>query len=468
MGSIARFMPVLKGQLERGVARLEGYWTASEVEAACEEQEHVWRDRFWTPLRTISTFLLQALHPGSSCREAVALTLGQEAAAGPKDRPLPSGDPSAYAQGRKRLPLEVLRAGVRQVGQRLRDEVASTLTWCNRRVWLVDGTSCSMPDTPNLQKTFGQPTGQAPGCGFPVAKVVGLFCWASGAVLEAAVGPLRMSELSLWRTLWKRLSPGEIVLGDRFYCTFFDFVGVMRQGCDAVFRLHARRPTDLRRGRRVGRNDRLVTWVRPIWSARPTGMRWREWESLPETLTLRLIRFSVDIPGFRSRSITVATTLLDPVAYPASQIAALYRDRWLIELRFRDIKITLGMDVLRGKSADVVQKEILVHLMAYNLIRALMWQAAARHGCALHRMSFAGTVGRLNSVMPYLWLLEGSSRAERLYELLLQWIAEDPLPDRPNRLEPRVVKRRPKQYTFMKRPRQQLRRILLSRRVSYA
>jgi hypothetical protein len=465
MSRIAGFMPVLKRQLEAGGTGLEGYWTASEIEAACREQHHVWRDRFWTPLRTISTFLLQALHAGSSCREAVALTLAQNAADG---RPLASGDASAYCQARLRLPLKVLKSGLSRIGERLRDEVASKLTWCGRRVWLVDGTSCSMPDTPELQKTFGQPSGQAKGCGFPVAKVVGLFCWASGAVLETAVGPWRMSELALWRTLWRRLSPGEIVLGDRFYCTFYDFVGVMRRGCDAVFRLHARRPSDLRRGHRLGARDRLVVWQRPTWTLRPRGMCWREWESLPQTLTLRLLRFSVDIPGFRSRSITVATTLLDPVTYPASQIAALYRDRWLIELRFRDIKTTLGMDVLRGKSADVVHKEILVHLMAYNLIRALMWQAAARHGVALHRMSFAGAVDRLNSVMPYLWLLEGSSKAKRLYELLLQWIAGDALPDRPNRLEPRVVKRRPKQYTLMKRPRQQLRRILLSRRVSYA
>lgn len=463
MSSIASFMPVLKGQLEAGVPALEGYWTASEIEAACREQNHVWRDRFWTPLRTISTFLLQALHAGSSCRDAVALTLGREAAAGPKDRPLPSDDPSAYGQARKRLPLEVLRSGVRQIGQHLRDEVASTLRWCGRRVWLVDGTTCSMPDTPDLQKTFGQPSGQAKGCGFPVARVVGLFCWASGAVVEAVIGSYRMSELALWRTLWPRLSPGEIVLGDRFYCTFYDFVGVMRRGCDVVFRLHSRRSGDMRQGCRLGRWDRRVSWQRPTWNLRPRGMRRREWEGLPETLTLRLIRFSVDIPGFRSRSITVATTLLDPAAYPASQIAALYRDRWLIELRFRDIKTTLGMDVLRGKSADVVRKEVFMHLMAYNLIRALMWQAAARHGCALHRMSFAGTVGRLNSLMPYLWLFEGSDRAERLYALLLRWMARDPLPDRPNRLEPRAVKRRPKGYPLLNRPRHDMRTILLSR-----
>jgi hypothetical protein len=463
MGSIAWFRRLLKQQVQTSDSPLGEYWTAEEVESACRRQRHVWRDRFWTPLRTIGAFLLQVLHAGSSCREAVALTLGQEAAAGWDPESLPSDDPSAYCQARRRLPLEVLRSGVRQIGRRLRDEVAAALNWCGRRVWLVDGTSCSMSDTPELQEVFTQPKGQAKGCGFPVAKVVALFCWASGAVLEAVIGPWRMSELALWRTLWKHLSPGEIVLGDRFYCTFYDIVGVMRRGCDAVFRLHAKRPADLRRGRRLGHKDRLVTWERPTWTSRPRGMDLRTWLSLPETLTVRLIRFSVGIPGFRSESITVATTLLDPAAYPAETIAALYRDRWLIELRFRDIKITLGMDVLRGKSADVVQKEIFMHLMAYNLIRALMWQASVRHGSPLHRLSFAGTVDRLNALAPYLWLFEGSEHAERLYALLLRLIAHDRLPERPNRIEPRAVKRRPKEYPRLNRPRHEMRQALLSR-----
>lgn len=458
MNSIAQGRRVLKGQSHRGLAALEQYWTAAEMEQACRDSGHVWRDRVWTPLRTLWAFLLQVLHEGS-CREAVALVLGEEAVAG--NLPPCSADPGAYGQARHRLPLGVLKAGVRAIGQRLRDEVGSTLTWCGRRVWLVDGTTCSMPDTPDLQAAFGQPPGQARGCGFPVAKVVALFCWASGAVVEAAVGPLRTSELRLWRPLWAVLSPGEIVLGDRFYCTFYDFVGVMRRRCDAVFRLHQARPADLRQGRSLGRHDRLVTWRRPTWKARPRGMTRRPWRALPETLTVRLIRFVVDVPGFRSHSITVATTLLDPVRYPASQIAALYRDRWLIELRFRDLKATMGMEVLRGKSADIVLKEIYMHLMAYNLVRCLMAQAAARHGRPLHRLSLAGTVDRLKALAPYLWLYDGTALARRLYGLLLDWIAHDRVPDRPNRLEPRAIKRRPKEYDRLNRPRTEMRKALL-------
>jgi len=155
-----------------------------------------------------------------------------------------------------------------------------------------------------------------------VARVVALFCWASGAVLEAVVGPLGISELALWRKLWAALSPGEIVLGDRLFCSFYDIVGVTRRQCDAVFRLHQNRPRDFRQGRRLGKNDRLATWQRPLWGVHPRGMGRREWKALPPTLTVRLIRFAVNRPGFRSKTILVATTLLDPLAYPAHRIAA--------------------------------------------------------------------------------------------------------------------------------------------------
>jgi hypothetical protein len=448
---------VLKGQVAAGKTEILAACGVETIEAVCRDQNHEWRDRFWTPLQTLWTFLWQVLHVDSSCREAVAAVLAEQARAGGE---VASEDPSAYCQARKRLPLEAVRSSVRHVGRCLREQVCDAITWCGRRVWLVDGTTCSMPDTPDLQAAFGQPDGQALGCGFPVAKIVALFCWASGSVLEAAIGPLRMSELQLWRTLWPVLSPGEIVLGDRYYCSFYDMVGVMRRGCDALFRLHQSRRKDFRQGRRLGPNDRLVTWERLKWKARPRGMGRRAWRSLPAALPVRLIRFAVNIRGFRSRTITVATTLLDPRKYPAGKIAALYRDRWLIELRFRDIKTTMGMEVLRSKSPDVVRKEIYVHLLAYNLIRSLMWQAASRHGKPLHRLSFAGTLDRLNALSPYLWLLEGTRRADRLLNLLLRWIAHDTVPYRPNRIEPRALKRRQKNYDKLNRPRREMRRHL--------
>jgi hypothetical protein len=465
MASIARFGRQLKDEMNAGSGALAKQWAPQEITQTCVDCGYTWRDRDWGPLQTIWTFLLQVLHANSSCRQAVALTLTQQAAADPElgadeQKKLPSDDPSAYCQARKRLPLKVLQNGVAHLGQHLREQVSQTISWCGRRVWLVDGTTCSMPDTPQLQQAFWQPSGQAPGCGFPVAKVVAMFCWASGAVLEAAIGPHWRSELALWHSLWHLFARGDILVADRFYCTFADMAGLLERGCDTIVRLHHKRPHDLRRGRRLGPNDRLMTWQRPARHNRPAGMLVSEWRRLPQTLTVRILRIVGDIPGFRSRTIDIATTLLDPVAYPAEKIAALYRDRWLIELRFRDLKTTLGMDVLRSKTPDVVRKEIYMHLLAYNLIRGLMWQAASRHGRPLHRLSFAGTVDRMNAVAPYLQLLRGTDRGRALWDLLLRWIAEDELPYRPNRIEPRAVKRRPKQYDLLNRPRRVLQRAL--------
>jgi hypothetical protein len=191
----------------------------------------------------------------------------------------------------------------------------------------------------------------------------------------------------------------------------------------------------------------------------------RDWEALPEQLQVRLVRGHVGVPGFRTRRLVVATTLLDPTAYPREQIIALYRDRWTVELHLRDLKTTLGMDVLRCKSVDMVHKEIVMHLLAYNLIRTLMWQAAKTHGVDLHRLSFAGTVDRLNALGPYLWGGHAHARRRQLYARLLAWIAQDPVPHRPNRIEPRKVKRRPKPFSFMTQPRHVLRNQLKSERV---
>jgi hypothetical protein len=183
--------------------------------------------------------------------------------------------------------------------------------------------------------------------------------------------------------------------------------------------------------------------------------------SLPETLAIRVLRFQTRVPGFRSKTIMVATTLPGPNAYPLEAIADLYADRWTVELRLRDVKTTMGMDILSGKSPDVVCKEIYMHFLAYNLIRALMWQAAEEYDRPLHRLSFAGTMQRFHAAAPYLWLFAGTPKGRRLYQLLLSWIARDILPCRPNRVEPRAVKRRPKEYPLLNRPRNEMRKALL-------
>jgi len=318
-----------------------------------------------------------------------------------------------------------------------------------------------MPDTPELQQMFGQPDGQKRGCGSPVAKIVAMFAWASGAVLDVAIGPYRSSELRLWRQLWNQLKAGDVVLGDRFYGAYADMAQLAARSCDGVFRLRGTRARtmDFRRGHRLGKDDRLVTWRRSKLC--PRTLSAEAFALLPETLAVRVLRFHTRQPGFRSETVMVATTLLDPIAYPLAAIAALYGDRWTVELHLREVKTTLDMNVLRGKRADVIRKEIIMHFLAYNLIRALMWQAAAEHDQPLHRLSFAGTMQRFEAAAPYLWLLAGTPKAAMLYQWLLSWIASDRVPYRPHRLEPRALKRRPKPYNLLNRPRNQMRKALL-------
>lgn len=456
MTRIAYYRELLKRDWPRHLAPLTDGLSAQDILTAAEG--YAWRDRIWNPVATFWTFLVQVLHPGSSCREAVAQVLAEQA--GRSQRRI-SPDASAYCQARQRVPLSVFVAALHKVGRALQEKTREAFLWHGRQVRMVDGSSCSMPDTPELQEAFGQPEGQKPGCGFPVARLVALFCWATGAVLDVAIGAYRSSELTLVPALWERLVRGDIVLADRFYCTYVVLADLLTRGCDAVFRLHGARSRtlDFRTGRRLGHEDREMTWDRPTIC--PRGLSDCQWMSLPEHLTIRVLRFCTQVPGFRSRRIVVATTLLDPRVYSQQEIAALYGDRWTVELRLRDIKTTMQMDVLRGKSPDIVRKEILMHLLAYNLIRALMWQAAEKHGGPLHRISFAGTVEHLNAVTPYLWLYSHTHRYGLLYALLLEWIARDKLPERPGRIEPRAVKRRPKEYDLLNKPRQQLRQALL-------
>ena len=456
MARIACYRELLKRDWSGHLRQLTEYLSAQDILTAAEG--YPWRDRVWNPVWTFWTFLVQVLHPGSSCREAVAQVLAEQA--GTSDRCI-SPDASAYCQARQRVPLSVFVAALHKVGRGLQDRARPELLWHGRRVRLVDGSSCSMPDTPELQTEFGQPDAQKSGCGFPVARLVAMFCWATGAVLDVAIGAYRRSEVMLVSALWEHLQGGDIVLADRFYCTYAIVAELRARTCDAVFRLHGARSRtlDFRKGKRLGHEDRRMTWDRP--TVCPRGLSRQQWMTLPEHLTIRVLRFATQVPGFRSQTIVVATTLLDPVVYPRKEIAALYGDRWIIELRLRDIKTTMQMDTLRGKSPDVVRKEILMHLLAYNLIRALMWQAAEKHTRPLHRLSFAGTIEHLNALAPYLWLYARTRRSRTLYALLLQWIARDKLPYRPGRIEPRAVKRRPKEYDLLNKPRQEMRQALL-------
>jgi hypothetical protein len=421
------------------------------IEGACRTLGHTWRDSFWNPATTLLAFLLQVLSAEKTLRAGVADLLALLAEQGQED--LPSADPAAYCQARRRLPGEILTGVLSCVVEQVKALPSTAGTWLGRRVWIIDGSTVSMPDEPELQQAFPQPRGQKKGCGFPVARLVVLFCWATGAIVDVAIHSLHSHELALFRGLWHHLQPGDVAVCDRAYCAFVDMTRLLERGVYCVFRLHQRRKADFRTGQRLGRDDQLVTWPRPEQWIKSMGISRQEFEQLPETLTVRLVRISQVPRGFRSRTIIVVTTLTDPIETPADEIRSLYRDRWLAELNLRSIKTHLGMDVLRGQSVDVVGKEIVMHLVAYNLIRLLMWQAARGHGRDLHRLSFTGALHRLRDLFPLVLRAGTRAQKERLVAQLLQWIANDRVPDRPNRLEPRRRKRRPREYSLLNRPR---------------
>lgn len=424
------------------------------IEAHCREGGHTWRASFWDPSTTLLTFMLQVLSGAKTLRAAVATLLTQLAARG--ETRLPSADPTAYCQGRIRLPIAAVTGILNHVGDKVRDAVGPEGQWRGHDLRLVDGSSVSMPDTRKLQKAFPQPPTQKPGCGFPVAQLVTAFCWATGAVIGLEIDTLTPHELTLFRRLWDHFKPGDIVIADRAYGAYVDIARLLDRGVFCVFRLHQRRKVDFNHAQRLGRKDWLVTWTKPAYWWPSCGVDREAFQQVAETLRVRLIRIDCPKKGFRTRVIIVTTTLLDPVAYPADEIRALYRDRWTAELNLRSLKIALGMDVLRGKSPDVVRKEIAMHLLVYNLIRLLMWQAARKHDRDVHRLSFTGTLHRVQSVVPI--ILFAPETAARLGEQLLMWIANDVVPDRPDRHDVRRKKRRPKPYSFLTKPRKHYRK----------
>jgi len=328
--------------------------------------------------------------------------------------------------------------------------------WLGRCVKVVDGTGLSMPDTASNQAAYPQSVSQKPGCGFPLMKRVGLFSLASGALLQFARGTQYNHDCQLFVQLWPHLLKGDVVLGDRGFCSFLALGSLLAQGVDSVLRLHQTRRVDFRRGQRLGKDDQLIVWQRPF--RRPTEQHPELMAALPKQLTVRQIRLRVQIKGFRSQTIVLVTTLLDPVAYPADEIRQLYLQRWSVELHFREIKTLLALDVLRCLSSEMVEKELLVHVIAYNLVRSVMQQAALQHQVDLERLSFKGTLDTLNRFAEAIHAAHGEPhRQTKLRDAMFELIARDQLPIRPGRSEPRAKKRRPKAYPFLTKPRRKMR-----------
>ena len=406
------------------------------------------RQRLYSLLVTFWTFLWQVLNPGSPCSEAVCKVTTWLAKLGRRRSPQ---DTSPYCQARARLPQALLHNILQAVAQAAQRQVRSHWRFHDRDVMLADGTTVLAPDTGENQRAFPQSANQQPGCGFPLLKLVGLFSLSSGALLHVTLGNKHHSELGLFRRLWQYLKKGDLFLADRLFCDFVSIAWLWQRGVDSVLRLNERRCRDFRKGKPLGTYDRLVTWKKPA-RRRKTATP-KVWNSLPEEITLRLIRYPVAIAGFRSREIVLVTTLLDTITYPAAELAALYLRRWSVELWFRHIKTTMQMDMLRCLKPAMLAREILMQLIAYNLIRGMMAQAAAIHDQDVARISFKGSVQIVRHFSPIIAQATGPRKALQLTNDLLEALAKCLVPDRPHRAEPRVKKRRHKRYPLMTKPR---------------
>ncbi len=410
----------------------------------------------YTPLVTLGMFLSQVLDPVGSCRAAVAGLLARLATG----RPSCSANTGAYCKARQRLPEPGLRTLTRRTGASLSERALTRWLWKGRRVRIADGTTVTMPDTPENQKEYPQPDGQKPGLGFPMIRLVVLFCLATGGVLEAALCPYRgkgTGETSLLRRAWDDLDSGDVLLGDRIYCSYFEIALLASRGVDVVLHKHQSRRTDFRTGTRLGHDDHTVAWRKPV---RPDWLSEAEYRALPETLVVRDVRVAVACPGFRVRRFEAITTLLELAQASSEELGELYRRRWHAELDLRSLKQSMGMDELRCKTPAMVRKELWVNLLGYNLLRGVLARSATEAGVLPRDLSFRGAVQTLLGLAPVLSAAGGVGYEEGLKRLWVA-VATHRVGNRPDRVEPRAIKRRRRNYPLLNEPRKLARQRLL-------
>jgi Transposase DDE domain len=441
--------------LTQVVKQFQQDWTSQlepeAILAACRDVAYRWRERTLDPVTTIQWFFVQILHGNTACTHLRHLTKCPVTA-------------SAYCQARMKLPLTVFERLLRSVSHALQHHPLEEGRWLGHRTFWVDGSSFSMPDTPALQKHFGQPGKQLPGCGFPVAHLLALFHAGTGMVLQMLAAPLRTHDLSEVVGLHPDLRPGDVLVADRGFCSYAHLALLVQAGVHAVFRLHQKHIVDFTPGRlhvepsargkghtkgqprsgwlqQLGPHDQRVHWLKPL--AGPLWMEEEQFAHLPDRLEVRELQYRVQRKGFRVKQIILVTTLLEATCYPVEALAQLYYARWGIETNFAHLKTTMGLDVLKCKTVDGVLKELIVFALIYNLVRMVMIQAARRQQVDIDRISFIDAARWLAAV-----------RDDEPLSLLVV------NPHRPSRYEPRVRKRRPKQYPLMQTPRKELRMLL--------
>jgi hypothetical protein len=455
------FRSVLRSFGQDGNLPLADLLTPEQIQQACDEEgvgfapgdQHI-----WSPALTVWAWLSQCLSDSKSCVAAVARSLVLRVSLG---LPPCSEATGAYCKARAKLPVRFLRRLATQLGDELERQAPAAWRWKGRRTLLADGTTASGPDTPENQADYPQPRTQKKGLGFPLIRLVVVLGFATAALLDCAIGPWsgkQAGEMALLRQLLGRIRAGDVLVADRAACSYWLMAELLRRGADGVFRMHQSRHYDFKGGEPLGRDDHIVTWARP---ARPGWMDKDTYRAMPKAIRVRELRFPVDRKGYRTRAIVVATTLLDAKRYSKDDLAELYHHRWRVELDIRDVKQTLKMDVLRGKTPEMLRREIWAHLLAYNLVRQVMAQAARQKGLSPRQISFAGAKQTLDAFRVSLQAGEGP-RWQFLVQAMLVAIAGHRVGGREGRCEPRQVKRRPKTLPMMTKPRAEARAAALA------
>ena len=424
------------------------------VEQALDTIEFAWNERIYTPLVTLWVFLGQVLSADHSCRNAVARLVVHRVSQGLSACSSRTG---AYCQARKRLPEQFFSTIARMVARKLEDQANKQWLWKGRHVYMFDGTTTLMPDTKENADAYPLAFNQRGGVGLPLARVGALFSLSCGVILELRIAKYAgkgQGEVTLLHKMSNLFRAGDVLLADALMCNWRVLFSFKERGVDVVTRLNkAQRKADFRRGKRLGKDDHLVRWPK----SKMRNIDRETYDSMPEYITVREARVRVDHPGFRTKSIIIVTTLLDPIAYTKKDLANLYRERWNNELDLRSIKSVMQMECLRGKTPELVRKEIWTHVLAYNLIRTIMAQAAIRSSMLPRTISFKGTLQTLEAFQPVIALAGCHRSAMRttLYQQLLDAIVLHRVADRPNRFEPRRHKRRHKHYVPLAVPRQE-------------
>ncbi len=432
---ISRQISILRSQFNQAEGLpFNDILSSEKLLTIIDEEVGDYRNRVYSPLITISAFISQALNDDKSCNGAVSRVKAELVAQGKKPCSTNNG---SYVKARERLPEKLLERLAKETGQALHDNSLQEWNWKGRPTKMVDGSTLSMPDTPENQKAYPQPESQKEGVGFPIARIVGEISLSTGALIDFAIGPYQGKETgehALMRQILDTFTKGDIVLGDRYYCSYFLIAMLLRKKVDVVFQLHASRKSDFRKGKRLAKKDHIVIWYKPI--SIPDWMDEKTYSQMPDSLEIREIK---------SKAKVIATTILDHKYASRKEISKLYTKRWLIEVDLLYIKSVLKMDILRCKTPEMVRKEIWIHLLAYNLIRTVMAQAAYKFKISPRRLSFKGAIQELIE-NKFNLIRSSGDQLHRICCIVLKGISQRRIVDRPGRSEPRAVKRRPKSY----------------------